>query len=594
MQQAPPASELRAIQQSVRPSIPTLPHDSDVPPRIEEATRVSRETFARERNAAPATVSDDQDLADAEAWWGSYQQILKSRDHFRNMVRDEFDKKIQALIGSLPPNQQHVAMELQDSRNKFLKDDMAVPLHRELGEAARIYVEKRLGVEDSALRPLQNMLLQPPPGVEVEKVQIVSREIGIMNRIIAKLQALRPQVNTLSGMPTQIAAKSEQPVEPPPMPSDSNIPLLETDADQPTSKDWKLDPDPGPPLPAWPEKFSWNELRVVHLGLVVYPAGPTHALAAGIPRDSPQYGSMIENLLIGNILTGKPVGRTISGLSRQFRATAHHWRPALSSDGERVAYLDAQETVRVVQTRTGKLLRAIPLARPSEFGLFFPRTDRLLALDVVQTKKGIVFDLDSGQAVTTFTLEADVEDQTGYVAISPGGRFLAMASKDQGMLPDLIVLIDLATGQQAGEIYPGGRSGRTSPQINALAFSPDGNELAAFVGYPDQANLLAMAPTLFVWKLDTGREVTRVTIETGGRGEVTTYVSPEPLQWFPDQKAVLVHHELVVNRADGKLLDVIRAEGDVNARYVTKVLDDNRILTATHHHKLIVKQVKRR
>ncbi len=84
-----------------------------------------------------------------------------------------------------------------------------------------------------------------------------------------------------------------------------------------------------------------------------------------------------------------------------------------------------------------------------------------------------------------------------------------------------------------------------------------------------------------------------MTIETGGRGQVTTYISPEPLQWFPDQKAMLIHHELVINRADGKLLDVVRTEGDINARYATKVLDDNRVLAATHQQKLIVKSVKR-
>ncbi len=151
-----------------------------------------------------------------------------------------------------------------------------------------------------------------------------------------------------------------------------------------------------------------------------------------------------------------------------------------------------------MQTRSGKLHRAISLPNPSEFALYFLRSDRLLALDVTEVKKGMVFDLNNGQTIANFPVQFDAEDRTGYFAISPGGRFLAMACKERGSLPDLIVIVDLTTGQTAGELYPGGRGGRTEPQVNALAFSPDGQELAAFVGTPDKANLLDISPTLFI------------------------------------------------------------------------------------------------
>jgi hypothetical protein len=128
--------------------------------------------------------------------------------------------------------------------------------------------------------------------------------------------------------------------------------------------------------------------------------------------------------------------------------------------------------------------------------------------------------------------------------------------------------------------------------VSALAFSPDGQELGAVVSYQDTVNILSSVPTLTVWKLATGREVTRVPVDRGNRGMLTLQAS-EPLQWFPDQKAVLINQQMVTNRKDGKLLDFIEAEGEVDAHYATKVLDDTRVLVATHQQRLVVKTVKR-
>jgi WD40 repeat protein len=267
--------------------------------------------------------------------------------------------------------------------------------------------------------------------------------------------------------------------------------------------------------------------------------------------------------------------------------------PALSPDGEQLAYFSGlPDGIRIVEVRKGKTIRQISVDLGVSPALFFPKPGQLLVIEFGNTQQAVVWNIDSGQSAVSSPLWG-LEDQPGLFALSPGGRFLAVAAKDQGELPDVIRFIDLSTGEVAAEIVPGGRGGRVPPQVSALAFSPDGQEFAVLAGLPDSANLLAVAPTLLIWNLTTGQETDRVVIETGGRGQITTMITPEPLQWFPDQKAFLVMQQLVSDRATGKLLDVVPAEGSVNAHFATKILDDRRVITAAHQQKLTVRTVHR-
>ena len=583
-------------QQSGQPKLTNTPHsnDPDLQRRIEEAQRLSREKAERERGQTPPTKTHSIYL-DPQVWLAEFEKTRKDGRDRIGQVIDQMNKDILAVINKLPNSADELRSKMMDQFNNYVRSDYtAIPLYPELRQAGLKYIKERLQREREYAGALRHLAVRKMP--ESDKSSAVTlmleSELARSEKAVQRLELMEPLLTALPDKPTQVASQPQQPASTPntkPM----QPPPPAKEPEPPISKNWKVTADPGPALPNWPQKLPWTELRGIHPTLLFAPHGLTRYLLIGQSREATQYGSTFEKLLVGDLQTGKPLGVIDIGSSRQSRPKESSWRPALSADGERVALPDTQGTIRVMRTRTGKLDRSIPLPHPSEFALYFPRPDRLLALDVAQVKKGMVFDLNNGQTVSSFPIEFDAEDRTGYFALSPGGRFLAMACKERGALPDLIVIVDLTTGQTAGEIYPGGRGGRSEPQINALAFSPDGQELAAFVATPDRANLFAMAPTLFVWKLNTGRETTRVVVETGGRGQVTTFLSPEPLQWFPDKNAVLIHHELVIHRADGKLLDVVRAEGDVNARYATKVLDDQRVITATHQQKLIVKTVKR-
>lgn len=577
---------------SVAPSSPQVP---DVQRQSAEVRQPSLERNPSQEKVRPLDMPDDLQLRGTDAWWNYYQQALKWREESRKTVINEFDQQMQRFIASVPANQLQFRLELQQKREQLLKDDTAVPLYSQVGEAARVYVARRLEIEESFVRALETMMTQIPPQLDTEKVRIVAREINLAQRSVSRLHGLRPQVNGLSSDRTTVGPGSTAASPSSVKPTEVNT-VLPTAVKVPSTPtpDWKVVADPGPPLPTWPEEFPYRELTGPHPGVVVYPPGLTAFLMAGIREGGAQYGGSFENILVGDIRRGKPVGPMIRDVDLTYRPTDVCWRPALSADGQHVAYLDSlKRAIIVVQSRTATVLKQIPMENVLEFALFFLTSDRLLALDVAHNKKGIVFNFHTGEVSVTFPVDEDAETETGYFAISPGGRYLALAYKDREALPDMIVLIDLTNGQRVGKIRPGGAGGRGPAHINAVAFSPDGHELAAFVGYPDSLNLLAHAPTLFVWKLDTGQEIDRVVIETGGRGSVTTYKSPEPLQWFPDKKAVLIHHQLVINRADGRLLDVVPAEGDVYAYFATKVLDDQRVLRATHGLKLIIHTVRR-
>lgn len=579
--------------QSGQPKGTNTPNDPDLQRRIEEAQRLSREKAEKERGQTPPTKTNSIYL-DPQVWLAEFEKTRKNGRDRIGQVIDQMNKEILAVINQLPRSADDLRSKMMEQYNNYvLSDYTAIPLYPELRQVGLKYVKERMRLEYAYMADLRYLAVRKMPESGKSGVTLMlEKELARSEKAVQQLELIKPLLVALPDQPTQVASQPQQPPNTPnPKPTQPASDAKEPEP--PISKNWKLTADPGPALPSWPQKLPWTELRGIHPTLVFAPLGPSRYLLIGQTREATQHGGSFRKLLVGDLQTGKPLGIIDTGTSNPLRSTKCSWRPAISPDGDRVAYHDSQGTIRVMQTRTGKLYRSIPLPQPSEFALYFPRPDRLLALDVALAKKGMVFDLNNGQTVSSFPIACDAEDWPGYFALSPGGRFLAMACKERGALPDLIVIVDLTTGQTAGEIYPGGRGGRSEPTVNALAFSPDGQELAAFVAFPDRANLLAMAPTLFVWKLDTGREVTRVVVETGGRSQVTKFISPEPLQWFPDKNAVLIHHELVINRSDGKLLDVVRAEGDVDARYATKVLDDQRVITATHQQKLIVKTVKR-
>ncbi|MCS6978082.1 MAG: WD40 repeat domain-containing protein [Gemmatales bacterium] len=579
--------------------------DPDLQRRIEEAKAISRERAKLPKKDSPSpTEKPQQPKVDPQVWLAEFEMLQDERHRRISPLIDEMGRHIQTYSATIPETQAARREEMLEKRNRFsISRGTEVPLYPELRQAGLDYVRRRLPVEKAYVHPLRRLAAQDFGGANLVHLEMVRKELAEVEKAVRDLEQAEASLTQLPEKSAEVAqALEEQPKgrDVSPMPAidertatDKNTPPSE--AETPISKNWKVQSDPGPPPLQWPDKFPSTELRGVHPRLVVYPQGPTYFLLAGVGHTNPEMVHSFEDLLVGDIRTGKPIGPIIRGLNRQARPLELSYRPALSSDGQYVAFPHKlKDVIRIFATKTGQVKREIPLDRPPNVGLFFLRSDRLLVLDRLFSKKGTVFDLDTGQQVTTFDIPEEVQLIAGNVAISPGGRFLVLAYKENSGSPAVLVFIDTTTGEIVGQIFVGGRGEWWSSHVHSVAFSPDGNELAAVVDYPDAANLTAFAPHLSVWKLSTGREIHRVLLDTGGRGMITIHQSPDPLQWFPDQQAVLVNQQLVIRRTDGKLLDVVQAEGDIHAHYATKILDDTRVLTATHRQKLVIRTIKRK
>ena len=134
------------------------------------------------------------------------------------------------------------------------------------------------------------------------------------------------------------------------------------------------------------------------------------------------------------------------------------------------------------------------------------------------------------------------------VAISPGGRYLALISND----PHLVVF-DLTTGKKAGELpisNPGHPEG--------LTFSPDGSELAGVFAPGTDTKVI-------VWDVAKGEVLVdhlikgMVKLNTPGGQNTPGHT----LEWLPDGSAWLLYGHTLVDRNSGRLVWTFRpAQGD--------------------------------
>ena len=134
------------------------------------------------------------------------------------------------------------------------------------------------------------------------------------------------------------------------------------------------------------------------------------------------------------------------------------------------------------------------------------------------------------------------------VAISPGGRYLALISIE----PHLVVF-DLTTGKKAGELAianPG--------HVEGLTFSPDGTELAGVFAPGTDTKVLA-------WDVAKGEMVVdhliKGMVKLNTPGGVNT--PGHTIEWLPDGSAWLLYGHTLVDRANGRIVWTFRpADGD--------------------------------
>jgi len=346
------------------------------------------------------------------------------------------------------------------------------------------------------------------------------------------------------------------------------------------SVNWTVTADPPKEPVTIPQTLPYRELIAPNPTKLVYPPGLTAYLAVGTGLGN------FEAFAIGDLRTGKAIGKA-RGLSLRVERLSVGG-PTLSTDGAFLAYFDSEKkAVLVINVKVHKATIVLDFD-DSRVALFFPTLDQLLAVPTSSKSPAKLWKLPSGKRLQSFTVVANPSEESGRIACSPGGRYLAIAS--EGSLPRTVHFYDLTNGKRAGLLNAPGATRDLEPCFTALAFSPNESEFAAYLdGVPVGLNA---GQAMACWDLSSGQLVSEQVLDQGNRGRLTT-VSPEPLQWFPDGKGWLLGQLYVVDRVAGAVVQTVEAGGDPFGYFGTKVLDDRRVLASTADGKLKPVEVKR-
>jgi hypothetical protein len=266
-------------------------------------------------------------------------------------------------------------------------------------------------------------------------------------------------------------------------------------------------------------------------GGVVFPDCPSPFVALGsnnTPREIREVRDLQGNRRIGSVKNATIVNAWV----------------ALSPDGQYFAAWPAgQNQIGVWAVKAEKPRGTIRVAGVAVPRLMtFAGNNRLVAIGGGDDL--FTWHIPSGNFERSFVIP---KINAGVVAgLSPGGRYLAIAVPD--FKKPFVRVVDLAGGIVAGEITLGGFE-KTAPTCHALAFSPDGAELAALYETPTESHVLIIGAADGNLALDVRiEECLRTRLRAadwqGGHG----------LEWYPNKQAWLVYGQAVVERASGEVV----------------------------------------
>jgi hypothetical protein len=202
----------------------------------------------------------------------------------------------------------------------------------------------------------------------------------------------------------------------------------------------------------------------------------------------------------------------------------------------------------------------------SPWMVMFAGVERLIA--VGDKNELLIWSMPGGQPQRAIPLP--VIAGSPVAGLSPGGQFLAIAGRYEKKR--FVRVINLATGVVAGEIRLES-PGESLPECRAVAFSPDGVELAMLYECAKEMELAII-------RVAGGKPAERFKIDERlqAAGAGMNDKSGRTLEWFPGRKRLLVYGRGVVDRATGKIVWWM-PDDEESAVSVRHVLDDRRLLT---------------
>jgi hypothetical protein len=315
----------------------------------------------------------------------------------------------------------------------------------------------------------------------------------------------------------------------------------------------KVDP-PAEPFEIDPNKKILATIPKNSAGDVIFPDCPSSIVAVGsnhTPREIREVRDVQGNRRLGSVRN----------------SVIANARLALSPDGQQFAAWPAgQNRIGVWTVKTEMPRGMIPVSGVSVPRLLmFAGNERLIALG--GGEELFVWTMPDGVLYGTVALPKI----TGAVVagLSPGGRYLALAVADPKK-PSLRVF-DLIAGNVAGEITFSGLAAE-APVCHAVAFSPDGAELAALYEEPEESNL-------FVFHVADGELAVQIATDESLRILLNAgnWQGGRALEWFPGRQRWLVYGRGVVDRSAGELVWSLPRDKS-GAMPIGHVLDDDRLL----------------
>ncbi len=266
--------------------------------------------------------------------------------------------------------------------------------------------------------------------------------------------------------------------------------------------------------------------------IAVYPATPSDFVAIGSNYKSD------DNREVWDLRSGKKVGTVHADVGTE--------KGALSPDGKHLALMArSNDKILLFDTVADKQIAELPIKGGSVYPtLQFAGNKRL-----VRIRQGQPIDV---WTIPSGDLENSIDSpkylQRNSLAVSGGGRFIAMAGRTEPGKKDGIRIFDLDEGKLAGVISIASLKLSGNPTSYGLSFSPDGRELAGvFHTYENGGKIFLVG-----WDMTTGEEAFQHEADGKLSGKAVSGTNNSPaVRWFPNQKWLFLFGAFVFDREAG-------------------------------------------
>ncbi|MCI0681939.1 MAG: hypothetical protein L0Y71_07530 [Gemmataceae bacterium] len=313
--------------------------------------------------------------------------------------------------------------------------------------------------------------------------------------------------------------------------------------------EWKVEPDPGIDVSRAPAnlKVQPSLAGSPHL---VFPSTPSHfvAMRAGAGK--------LAQWQIFDLQLGKPSGF--------IKGNPDFDQQVLSPDGKLIAGRAKGPKFRTTAVLVWGVAAKKWVTTILVEGPFFTLHEFLEdnhIITAVSVKLDRQYDVwnPKGERVHQFT-RPGWPDYKHHAALSPGRKYLALAEGSRGGQPMRVVILRALKGEVVGELEVPKDFGAG---VKALAFSPDGAELACYTEHFGKSRLVT-------WRMDKGEVgVNHAFVQSVAAlaPQSNQYQGPV-LEWAPDKSGWLFYGQVLIDYASGAPAHTMPVPGgDANKFY---------------------------